>query len=188
MSCTTQDQGISRIIALWHDQTVRQVQRTGVKRISESGEPSSMESHPTKQQLGFPGGSDGEESGCNAGDLDLIPGLGRFPGGGHSNLLQYSWLENSHGQRSLEGDSPWGCKESDTTDWLSTQIATPVVSLFSHRNLTSWGWAVRGTRSLPGVERAFADDPGLVRNLLSLFQCRERMTCTWSSYSHSSSL
>ena len=121
MSCTTQDQGISRIIALWHDQTVRQVQRTGVKRISESGEPSSMESHPTKQQLGFPGGSDGEESGCNAGDLDSIPGLGRFPGGGHSNLLQYSCLENSHGQRSLEGDSPWGCKELDTTDWLSTQ-------------------------------------------------------------------
>ena len=44
---------------------------------------------------GFPGGSDGEESACNVGDLGLIPGLGRPPGGGHGNPLQYSGLENS---------------------------------------------------------------------------------------------
>ena len=37
-----------------------------------------------------PGGSDGKESACNVGDLDLIPGLGRSPGGGHGNPLQYS--------------------------------------------------------------------------------------------------
>ena len=37
--------------------------------------------------LDFPGCSDGKESACNAGDLDLIPGLGRFPGGGHGNPL-----------------------------------------------------------------------------------------------------
>ena len=54
----------------------------------------------------FPGGSDGKESACNAGDLGLIPGLGRFPGGGHDNPLQYSCLENPHGQRSLAGYSP----------------------------------------------------------------------------------
>ena len=36
---------------------------------------------------GFPGGSDGKESARNAGDLDLIPGLGRSPGGGHGNPL-----------------------------------------------------------------------------------------------------
>ena len=47
---------------------------------------------------GFPGGSDGKESTCNLGDLGLIPGLGRSPGGGHDNPLQYSCLENSHGQ------------------------------------------------------------------------------------------
>ena len=41
------------------------------------------------------GGSDGKESFCNAGDLGLIPGLGRSPGGGHGNPLQYSCLENS---------------------------------------------------------------------------------------------
>ena len=44
--------------------------------------------------LGFPGGSDGKESACNAGNLGLIPGLGRSPGGGHGNPLQYSCLEN----------------------------------------------------------------------------------------------
>ena len=53
-------------------------------------------------------------------DLGLIPGLGRFPGGRNGNPLQYSCLENPHGQRSLEGYSPWGRKESNTTGQLST--------------------------------------------------------------------
>ena len=53
--------------------------------------------------LGFPGGSDGKESPCNAGDLGSIPG--KIPGGGNGNL--YSCLENPHGQRSLVY-SPWG--------------------------------------------------------------------------------
>ena len=44
--------------------------------------------------LGFPGGSDGKESACNAGDLYSIPGSGRSPVGGHDNSLQYSCLEN----------------------------------------------------------------------------------------------
>ena len=44
---------------------------------------------------GFPGGSDGKESACNAGDPGLIPGSGRSPGKGNGNLLQYSFLENS---------------------------------------------------------------------------------------------
>jgi len=44
---------------------------------------------------GFPGGSDGKESACNAGDLSSIPGLGRSPGEGNGYLLQYSRLENS---------------------------------------------------------------------------------------------
>ena len=43
---------------------------------------------------GFPGGSDDKESACNAGDLGLIPGLGRSPGEGNGNPLQYSCLEN----------------------------------------------------------------------------------------------
>ena len=45
--------------------------------------------------LGFPGDSAGKESACNAGDLGVIPGLGRSPGEGNSYPLQYSGLENS---------------------------------------------------------------------------------------------
>ena len=42
--------------------------------------------------------SNGDESACNAGDMGSVPGLGRSPGGGYSNQLQYSHLENPHGQ------------------------------------------------------------------------------------------
>ena len=45
--------------------------------------------------MGFPGSSDGKESVCNAGDLGSIPGLGRSPGEGNGNPLQYSCLESS---------------------------------------------------------------------------------------------
>ena len=71
---------------------------------------------PTPVFMAFPGGSYGTESACNAGDLGSVPGLGRSPGGGHGNLLQYSCLENPHGQRSLAGYSPWVHKESDMTE------------------------------------------------------------------------
>ena len=43
--------------------------------------------------MGFPGSSTGKESTCNVRDLGSIPGLGRSPGGGHGNPLQYSCLE-----------------------------------------------------------------------------------------------
>ena len=44
--------------------------------------------------MGFPGGLNGKESGCNAGDLDLIPGLGRSTGEGNGYSFQCSCLEN----------------------------------------------------------------------------------------------
>ena len=47
-----------------------------------------------KQHIDFPGGSDGKVSAYNVGDLGLIPGLGRSPGEGNGNPLQYSCLEN----------------------------------------------------------------------------------------------
>ena len=53
---------------------------------------------------------------CNVGDQGLILGLGRSPGGGQGNPLQYSCLENPHAQRSLAGYSPWGHTELDTTE------------------------------------------------------------------------
>ena len=64
---------------------------------------------------GFPGGSVGKEFACNVGDLGSISGLGRSPGEGHGNLLQYSCLENPYGQRTMAGYSPRGHKESDMT-------------------------------------------------------------------------
>ena len=70
--------------------------------------------------MGFPGGTDGKESACGEGDLGLIPGLGRSPGGGLGNPLQYSYLENPQGPRSLVGCSPWGSKELDMTEQLNT--------------------------------------------------------------------
>ena len=54
-----------------------------------------------------------------AEDLGSIPGLGRSPGEGHGDPLQYSCLENPLGQRSLGGFNPRGCKGSDTTEQLS---------------------------------------------------------------------
>ena len=51
--------------------------------------------HHIPVPLGFAGSSDGKESTRSVGDLGLIPGLGRSPGGGHENPLQYSCLENS---------------------------------------------------------------------------------------------
>ena len=45
--------------------------------------------------MGFPGGSDGKESACNAGDVSSIPGLGRSPVEGNGYPFQYSFLENS---------------------------------------------------------------------------------------------
>ena len=70
---------------------------------------------PTPVFLGFPGGSAGKEPTCNVGDLGLIFGLGRSPGGGNSYPLQYSGLENSidcivH-----------GIAESDTTERISLE-------------------------------------------------------------------
>ena len=62
--------------------------------------------------MGFPGGSDGKESACNARDLGLIPGPGRSPGEGNGYPGEF------HRQRSLVGYSPWGREESDTTERL----------------------------------------------------------------------
>ena len=66
--------------------------------------------------MDFPGGSDSKASACNAGDPGSIPGLGRSPGGGNGNLLQYSCLENP-----MDGGAWWatihGVAKSRT--WLN---------------------------------------------------------------------
>ena len=102
---------------------------------------------------GFPGGSVGKESACNAGDLGLIPGLGRSPGGGHGNPLLDFYLENPHGQRSLVGCSPWGPKESDTIEWLTHTY------IYTYMGLPWWlsgkesAWLCRRCRFDPWVKK-----------------------------------
>ena len=71
---------------------------------------------PTPVFLGFPGGSDSKESACNAGNLGSIPGLGRSPGGGHGNQLQYSCLENPMTEELNRLYSSWGYKDLDLTE------------------------------------------------------------------------
>ena len=78
------------------------MQETLVQFLGQE-DPLEKEKIPTPVFLGFPGGSVSKESTCNAEDLDLIPGLGRSPGGGHGKLLQDPCLKNPHGQRSLVG-------------------------------------------------------------------------------------
>ena len=63
--------------------------------------------------LGFPGGSVGKESACNAEDPGSIPGLGRFPGEGSGSPLQYSCLGNAMDRGAWQATSMWS-QESDT--------------------------------------------------------------------------
>ena len=79
--------------------------------------------------LGFPGGSDGKASAYNVGDLGSIHGSGRHPGGGNGNPLLYSCLENSM-ERSLVGYSPWGLKDSETTERLTSFSLSRLVLAF----------------------------------------------------------
>ena len=65
---------------------------------------------------GFPDGSDGKESACNAGDQGSIPWLGRSPGEGNGNPLLYSCLENPMDRETY---SLWDRKESDMTERLT---------------------------------------------------------------------
>ena len=74
-----------------------------------------------------PGGSAGKESARNAGDLGLIPGFGRSLEEGNGYPLQYSALENPHGQWNLAGYSPWGCKESDMIEQISYLSTHPAL-------------------------------------------------------------
>ena len=66
--------------------------------------------------MGFPGISAGKDSICKPGDPGLISGSETCPGEGINYSLQYSYLENPHRHRSPVGYSPYGHKESDTTE------------------------------------------------------------------------
>ena len=117
----------------------------------------------------FPDNSAGKESACNAGNLASIPGLIRCLGGGHGNPLQYSCLENPHGQRSLAGYNLWSCKESDMTEQLSTHTfkvfyLLPWIELSTNFPGVSDGKGsasnVGHPGSIPGLWRSPGDGPG----------------------------
>ena len=112
---------------------------------------------PITLKKGFPGGSDDKEPTCNVGDLSSIPGLGRSPGGGHGNALQYSCLKNPQGQRSLAGYSPWGSKELDTGEqWSPAQQrlrrASPVALVV--KSLPANAGGIRDSGSIPGSRKS----------------------------------
>ena len=81
----------------------------------------------TPKRVGFPSGSVLKNPSASAGDTgntSHIPESGRSPGKGNGNPLQYSLPWEFHEQRSMACCSPWGCRESDTTEWTcSTQRA-----------------------------------------------------------------
>ena len=69
--------------------------------------------------LGFPGGSNGKESSCNAGDPGSISRSGRSPGEGNGNTLVFL-SEEFHGQRILASYSPWSCRVGH--DWATCTL------------------------------------------------------------------
>ena len=78
-----------------------------------------------KVVIGFPGGSDGKESACNAGDPGLIPRLGRSPGKGNEWLPPPVFSPREfHELGSLAGYSPWTRKESDMTEQVPLSLFT----------------------------------------------------------------
>ena len=81
--------------------------------------------------IGFPGGSEDKASTCNAGDSGSIPGLGRSPGEGNDNPLQYSCLENPM-DRGAWGATVHGVTKSRTrlSDFTHTGIITPKPKIF----------------------------------------------------------
>ena len=90
---------------------------------------------------GFPGGSTGQESACNTGDLGSIPGLGRSPGEGNSYPLQYSGLENPTDY------TVQGATESEVTEQLS--LSLPCTSAGTLKTSTSGLPPLSSTLLLP---------------------------------------
>ena len=87
---------------------------------------------------GFPCGSEVKASACNMGDLGQIPALGRFPWRRKWQPTQVPLPGKSHGERSLVGCSPWGCKELDMTQQLinnnNINLVTSIMFTFSFKN------------------------------------------------------
>ena len=112
---------------------------------------------------GFPHGRAVKHPPVNEGDardVGLILGLGRSSGVGNGNPLQYSCLEDPHGQRSLAGYSPWGRTESDTTEHVLHSLQTDTDALYlsalqflpaQHFTLNNLSISLTGIMPSPGL-------------------------------------
>ena len=113
--------------------------------------------------MGFPGGSDGKESACNVGYLGSIPGLGRSPGGGHGNPLQYSCLENPMHRGAWQAVVCSLAQSLTRLKQLSTHMCKhSCVSFCVNINCAFFFWAALGLRcflcrlSLVAVSRGYS--------------------------------
>ena len=105
--------------------------------------------------MGFPGGSDGKEPACKVGALGWIPGLERYPGGGHGIPLQYSCLENPLRQTGLVAYSLWGHRRvghNSVTKHAHTHTCAHISSVQSLSSVrlfvTPWTAAHRASLSI----------------------------------------
>ena len=103
--------------------------------------------------MGFPGGSEVKASASNAGDPGLIPGLGRSPGEGNGNPLQYSCLENPMDGGAWKATVHWGHKESDMTERLHFHFHFFQASILNQQRLllTQAQWLVLKTFFIIGL-------------------------------------
>ena len=92
-----------------------------------------MDRLPAPVFMGFPGGSDGKESTCKAGNVGSIHGLGRSPGRGPGNPLQYSCLESPWTEE-LRGIQSMGSQRVNMTEQLSTAQHSKYFTSFNLRN------------------------------------------------------
>ena len=105
----------------------------------------------------------------------MVPRLGQSLEGGHDNPLQYSCLENPHEQRSLAGYSPWGRKESDTTERLkhSTGGLRASQGALVVKNPPANAGDARDMGLIPGSERSPGGGNGNSSNATAVFLPRE---------------
>ena len=113
--------------------------------------------------MGFPGRSADKEPICSAGDLGLIHGLGRSHGRGHGIPLQYSCLENSMDRGAWWAYSPWGRKESDTTEWACTHNTSKETKGVNMRRLTELRVLLSGQSGQAQILGLFPVDYGNTR-------------------------
>ena len=104
--------------------------------------------------MGFPDGSDGKESACSAGDPSLIPGLGRSPGEGNGNPLQYSCLENPMDRGAWRATVHRVAKSRTRLrnfTFTFTQVAVYFhkLNFLSEKNIVALLMVIQGLKTLP---------------------------------------